>query len=76
VSDRPVASPLARLQATESGDVTNLRHEAVRLGDAERVLLARLDGTRTRDEVLALVKETSAGEAILQQFASRALLVA
>jgi methyltransferase-like protein/2-polyprenyl-3-methyl-5-hydroxy-6-metoxy-1,4-benzoquinol methylase len=76
VSDRPVASPLARLQAVESTDVTNLRHEAVRLGDAERVLLAHLDGTRSRDDVLGLVKERATGEAILQQFASRALLVA
>jgi methyltransferase-like protein len=56
--------------------VTNLRHETVRLGEAERVLLAHLDGTRSRDDVLALVKERATGEAILQQFASRALLVA
>jgi methyltransferase-like protein len=76
VSERPVASSLARLQATESTDVTNLRHETVRLGEAERVLLAHLDGTRSRDDVLALVKERATGEAILQQFASRALLVA
>ena len=75
VTDQPVASPLARLQATESDAVTNLRHESVRLGDAERVLLTQLDGTRSRDDVLALVKQRSTGEAILQQFASRALLV-
>ena len=76
VSERPVASPLARLQARESTDVTNLRHEPVRLGDAERVLLAHLDGTRSRDEVLALVNDRSTGEAVLDQFARRALLVA
>jgi methyltransferase-like protein len=76
VSGRPVASSLARLQARESTDVTNLRHEGVRLGDAERVLLAHLDGTRSRDEVLAMVNDRSAGEAILDQFARRALLVA
>ena len=75
VSDRPVASPLARLQAIEASEVTNLRHETVRLGEAERVLLAHLDGTRTRDDVLAVVKERATGEAMLQQFASRALLV-
>jgi methyltransferase-like protein len=76
VSGRPVASPLARLQARESTDVTNLLHEPVRLGDAERVLLAHLDGTRSRDEVLALVNDRPTGEAILDQFARCALLVA
>jgi methyltransferase-like protein len=76
VSEHPVASPLARLQAIESTDVTNLRHEPVRLSDAERVLLAQLDGTRSRDDVLALVKERATGEAVLNQFALRALLVA
>ncbi|MEY2521630.1 MAG: hypothetical protein QOJ66_195 [Ilumatobacteraceae bacterium] len=76
VSARPVASPLARLQATESTDVTSLRHEPVRLGDAERVLLAQLDGTRSREEVLALVNERATGEAVLDQFARRALLLA
>jgi len=75
VSERPVASPFARLQARDSPDVTNLRHEPVRLGDAERVLLTYLDGTRSRDEVLALVKDRETGEAMLDQFARRALLV-
>ena len=76
VSGRPVASPLARLQARDTTDVTNLRHEPVRLGDAERVLLAHMDGTRSRDEVLAMVNDRSTGEAVLDQFARRALLVA
>jgi methyltransferase-like protein len=76
VSERPVASPLARLQAIESTDVTNLRHEPVRLGDAERVLLTQLDGTRAREDVLAMVTERATGEAVLDQFARRALLVA
>lgn len=76
VGDRPVASPLARLQARESADVTNLRHEPVRLGDAERYLLAHLDGTRSREDIVALVKDRSAGDAVLEAFARRALLVA
>jgi methyltransferase-like protein/2-polyprenyl-3-methyl-5-hydroxy-6-metoxy-1,4-benzoquinol methylase len=76
VRDRPVASPLARLQARESADVTNLRHEPVRLGDAERYLLAHLDGTRSREDILALVKDRATGDAVLDGFARRALLVA
>jgi methyltransferase-like protein/SAM-dependent methyltransferase len=47
--ERPIASPLARLQARRgSATVTNLRHETVTLADAERELLALLDGTRDR----------------------------
>jgi SAM-dependent methyltransferase len=76
VSERPIASPLARLQAIESTDVTNLRHEPVRLNNAERVLVIQLDGTRSREEVLGLVTERATGEAVLHQFARRALLIA
>ena len=56
--------------------MTNLRHEGVRLGDAERTLLTYLDGTRSLDDVLALVNDRPTGEAMLDQFAGRALLVA
>ncbi len=48
VTERPVASPLARLQAQAGGPVTNLRHEVVRLGQAERQTLRLLDGSRDR----------------------------
>src|SRR5262249_35064970 len=53
VTGRPVASPLARLQAEAGGTVTNLRHEVVRLGEAERHMLPLLDGTRDRAGLLA-----------------------
>jgi methyltransferase-like protein/2-polyprenyl-3-methyl-5-hydroxy-6-metoxy-1,4-benzoquinol methylase len=49
----PVASPLARLQAASASDVTNLRHETVRLDDLERHLIGQLDGTRSRETLLA-----------------------
>ena len=49
----PVASPLARHQAASATDVTNLRHETVRLEDLDRHLLRQLDGTRTREALLA-----------------------
>jgi methyltransferase-like protein len=76
VGDRPVASPLARLQARETTEVTNLRHEPVRLGDAERLVLAHVDGTRSRAEIAALLNDPSAADALLEGFARRALLVA
>jgi methyltransferase-like protein len=46
VSDRPVGSPLARLQAAEASRATNLRHEMIELDEVERRLLCHLDGTR------------------------------
>ncbi len=56
--ERPLASPLARLQVRDSGDVTTLRHTVARLeGPCERLLLALLDGGRDR---AALAAELSA----------------
>jgi methyltransferase-like protein len=44
VSERPAARPLARFQAAHGGEVTNRRHETVRLDDVDQHLLAQLDG--------------------------------
>jgi methyltransferase-like protein/protein-L-isoaspartate O-methyltransferase len=58
VSERPVASRLARLQAENEDTVATLRHTGVRVeGALERALLRRLDGTRDR---AALVAELAA----------------
>jgi SAM-dependent methyltransferase len=51
--ERPIASPLVRLQA-ERGDriVTSLRHIAVLFEDpSDRALMAMLDGSRTREDL-------------------------
>ncbi|MEK7403942.1 MAG: class I SAM-dependent methyltransferase [Acidobacteriota bacterium] len=51
--ERPVSSPLARLQAREQDVVTTLRHTMVRLeGERERQLLLLLDGSRDRAALL------------------------
>jgi methyltransferase-like protein len=47
-ADRPVASPLARLQATHAARATNLRHQTIALDDFHRAVLCRLDGTCDR----------------------------
>jgi len=47
-NDRPVASPLARLQAAHSGVVTNQFHKSVTLDSFGRRLIRRLDGTHDR----------------------------
>jgi methyltransferase-like protein/SAM-dependent methyltransferase len=53
VSERPMASALARLQLRDDCVVTNLRHDAVRLEDElSRRLLAALDGTRNHRDLL------------------------
>jgi methyltransferase-like protein/SAM-dependent methyltransferase len=52
VSEHPVASPVARLQAADSAVVTNLWHERVGLDGLQRHLLRSLDGTRDRTALL------------------------
>jgi methyltransferase-like protein len=59
--ERPVASPLARLQSREDGRVTNLRHDNIEIENPlGRYLLGRLDGSLDRaalvGELAALVK--------------------
>ncbi len=54
-SERPVASPLARLQAEHGLRVTNLRHEPVTLSDLARRMLRLLDGTRDIDALVAAI---------------------
>ncbi len=52
--DTPLASAVARLQATSSAQVTNLRHEWIALDEPSRRLLGLLDGTRSRPAIAAL----------------------
>ncbi len=51
-SERPLATPLARYQAQETGSVTTRRHERVSLSPAERHTLRLLDGTRDRETIV------------------------
>ena len=54
VSDRPVASPLARIQLRGSPFVTTLLHDSMRFDDAPSQLLVQLlDGTRDREQLAA-----------------------
>jgi methyltransferase-like protein/cyclopropane fatty-acyl-phospholipid synthase-like methyltransferase len=50
VSERPVASPLARLEARDRDVITTLHHRSLRLGDAvQRGLVMLMDGTRDHE---------------------------
>ncbi len=72
VSDFPMASPLARWQASRGFRVTNQRHENVLLGPTEKALLEGLDGRQSRQELEAQFQEAGP---ILEHFARVALLV-
>jgi hypothetical protein len=52
VSERPLGSPLARLEARQGLTVTDLWHRRLKLDDeAGRFLLTLLDGTRTQSQL-------------------------
>lgn len=54
ISDRPVVSLLARMQAEAGPSVTNLLHQRVWLTDVRARHFAKLlDGTRTHEEIIA-----------------------
>ena len=58
-SARPRASTIVRWQVARQASVTNLRHETLRIDDPlARQLLAALDGTRSVDDLVALVADT------------------
>ena len=60
ISDRPAASPLARLQARDGDSVTTLLHTQVRIADANALrLLPLVDGTRDRAALAAAVKQVA-----------------
>jgi methyltransferase-like protein/2-polyprenyl-3-methyl-5-hydroxy-6-metoxy-1,4-benzoquinol methylase len=63
ISPRPLASPLARLQAQSSHSVTNRRHEGVQLDDGTRIMLRLLDGQHDQGTLLdALVAAMARGQ--------------
>jgi SAM-dependent methyltransferase/methyltransferase-like protein len=79
---RPEASALVRLQASRGAPVTNLRHKWVNLNEDVRRLLGILDGSRTQEEIAAIVWPGESTEAALaklrpalSQIARQAFLV-
>ncbi len=60
VSERPVASPVARLNAATRGPITNVRHERVRLNEVSYYLLPYLDGSRDRAALLEIMERRAA----------------
>lgn len=62
VNERPLASPLARLQAHNSARVTNLRHYTVELNTLDRQVLQHLDGSHDRNFLREALADTVASE--------------
>jgi hypothetical protein len=59
-SERPRASAVARARADGTAIIPTLLHGQVSTGAPERFLLARLDGTRTRADLLADLEAATA----------------
>jgi hypothetical protein len=56
--DRPLVSPLARMQTTQESTITTLCHTSVEIsGPLEKKLLQLLDGTRDRFIILKALEE-------------------
>jgi hypothetical protein len=72
---RPVASPLARMQAAESPLVATLRHLRVEVPDFERAVLRTLDGTCDRAVLARRFGDPGRCEAALEWLALNALLM-
>ncbi|MDX1616745.1 MAG: class I SAM-dependent methyltransferase [Candidatus Promineifilaceae bacterium] len=57
ISERPLASDIARWQAEHGFNVTNLLHERIILDNTFRFMVRHLDGTRTVDDLVALLQD-------------------
>jgi methyltransferase-like protein len=57
VSSKPRAFKLAQIQAATMGMITNARHQMIKLGDFEKVLLPMLDGKTDVSEIISTFKD-------------------
>ncbi len=68
VSERPLASRLARYQARQSSWVTNQRHEPIGIDPAVREVLRRVDGRHSRTALVEAMRDLAGrGKLQLQQ---------
>lgn len=63
VSEKPVASEVARLMARENQSVATLRHQCIMLNEIDRQVIPLLDGTQTRSTIrLGLMEAFNKGQ--------------
>ena len=55
LSERPLASPYARLRAKEGGRIVNLRLESITLAEPSRLVLQHLDGRHDRRDLIEMI---------------------
>ncbi|HZL33935.1 MAG TPA: methyltransferase regulatory domain-containing protein [Tepidisphaeraceae bacterium] len=55
VSERPIASPYARLRARAGELVTNARLETITMGEPSRLVLCSLDGRHDRESLIGII---------------------
>jgi len=68
ISDKPIASPVARMQARSGNTVTNLRHEAGQLNEFGREVLSMLDGSHDRASIVGkLIQSVESGRVTLSR---------
>jgi methyltransferase-like protein/cyclopropane fatty-acyl-phospholipid synthase-like methyltransferase len=68
VSERPVGSPLARMQcANDARVITNLWHRIVDLNVLDRLVLCHLDGQRDQAGLLSILEELAQKELLVIQ---------
>lgn len=67
ISDKPIASPLARTLARRSNTVANRCHQNVSLGRDAACLLPHLDGTKDHHDLSMLLKTTPTATQVPQQ---------
>ncbi len=65
LQERPVASPIARLQARQGGLVSNGLHQHVMLDDTERQIVANLDGEHDRQALVDGLRDALASGAMV-----------
>ena len=57
LSERPVATPLARVQLKSGKRVTNRRHHVFETDDLHRQVLTALDGSRDRNALIEFLSD-------------------
>lgn len=63
LSERPAVSPLVRFCAANDLPITNRRHHTIKVNELQRLVVALLDGSRTRDDLVnRLSADVASGE--------------
>jgi methyltransferase-like protein/SAM-dependent methyltransferase len=57
ISDRPMVSPLSRIEAQSGTMITSQRHNMFKVDELTRLVLAQLDGQKTRDNLVDLLEK-------------------